>query len=119
MSNFKFGPEFLDTLLLNVFRGFNGFLNDLQLWDVNVLGHLVDCLNYDGRLCFNCVDDVLSMCVHNMLCLFFCPSNRHLNGLFSKRNSRVCNDLSHRTLLNPVLRESLGGLNQFLHSLRN
>ena len=44
VSSFKLGLEFLDTLLLNVFRGFNGFLNDLQLWDFNVLGHLIDCL---------------------------------------------------------------------------
>ena len=61
-----------------------GFLNDLQLWDFNVLGHLVDCLIDDGLLCFNCVDGVLNMRVHNMLCLFLRPSDRHLNWSFQQ-----------------------------------
>ena len=70
----------------------------------------------------HCFDSVLNMCVHDMLCLFLRPSDRHLNGLISDRNSRVCKPcygLLHRTLLKTVLRESLGGLCQFLHNWQN
>ena len=56
-----------------------GFLNDLQLWDFNVLGHWVDFLLGDGFLSTHCFDSVLNMCVHDMLCLFLRPSDRHLN----------------------------------------
>ena len=73
----------------------------------------------DGFPSTHCFDSVLNMCVHDMLCLFLRPSDRHLNSLFSDRNSKVCNGLLHRTLLNPVLRESLGGLCQFLHNGQN
>ena len=69
------------------------------------------CLFDDfGHLCFDCVDDVLNvlnMCVHDMLCLLLRSSDKHLNGLFSERNVRVCNDLLQRTLLNFVLRKIL------------
>ena len=76
--------------------GLSGFLNDLQLWDLNVLGHLVDLLIDDGllslhsllddfvHLCFNCVDDVLNMRVHNLFRLFSHLSDRHLNDLLSE-----------------------------------
>ena len=74
----------------------NCFLNDLRLWDFNVLGHLVDfliddvllsllCLFDDvGYLCFDCVDNVLNMCVHNVLRFILRPSDRYLNDILSE-----------------------------------
>ena len=56
VSNFKLGLELLDGLLNDAWH-----INDLQLWNLNVLGHLVDFLIDDGLLCFNRVDDVLDM----------------------------------------------------------
>ena len=96
-----------------------------------MLGHLADFLIDDGLLSvlclfdefgplhFNCVDDVLNVRVDNMLCLFFRPNDRHLNGLFNEWNSRIFDGLLHNTLLNPVLRENLGDLCQFFQSLRD
>ena len=59
------------------------------------LVHLVDLLLDDGLLSlhclleefgllhFNCVDDVLNVHVHKLLCLFLRPNNRHLSDLHS------------------------------------
>ena len=129
-SNFKLGLELLDGLLNDAIGHsvlWNSFflslrtwhINDLQLWDFNVLGHLVDCLNDDGLLCFKCVDGVLNVCSQHAVS-YLASECQASQWFFSASEiagfEMIC---LQRTLLNPVLRENLGGLNQFLHSLRN
>ena len=70
-------------------------VQELRLWELNGLGHLVHLLLDDGLLSlyrqlddfrllhFNCVDDVLNVRVDKLLCLFLRPNNRHLNDLHS------------------------------------
>ena len=46
---------------------------------------LLHCLLDDfGILRFDCVDNVLNMCVRNLLRLFLRPSNRYLNNFLSE-----------------------------------
>ena len=64
-----------------------------NLWDLNVLGHLVDFLLDDGLLSlhcqlsdcgllhFDCVDDVLNVRGHTLLRLSLNSNDRHLNDL--------------------------------------
>ena len=109
----------------------NGHVRNLiqEQCNLDVLGYLVDLLLDDGFLhCllddfmplhFGCIDNVLNVRVHALLRLSLRLNHKYLNDLLSERNSRGFDGLLHRTLLNPVPRENLGGLRQFLHKLRN
>ena len=78
----------------------NGFLHDLQQWNLHVPGHLVDLFMDCVFLHFNCVDDVLNARVHNLLRL----SDKALDDLLRESNIGSFNGLLRRTLLKPVQR---------------
>ena len=92
------------SLSLRHDRDVNGLVHELQRWNLDPLGLLVDFLLDDVFLHFDCVDDVLNAHVHTLLRLFF---------------RLGFNDLSSETQLNPVLGGSLEELCRFLHILRN
>ena len=62
----------------------NGFLNDLQQWDLNVPGHLVDLFMDNVFLHCSCVDDLLNARVHTLLRLSLRLNDRHHNYHLSK-----------------------------------
>ena len=64
---------FLHPILVRLVPG----TNDLQLWDFNVLGHLIDCLIDDGLLLQLCQRRAERLCSQ-------CPSVKHLNGHLNK-----------------------------------
>ena len=84
-------------------RDVNGLVCELQRWNLDALGLLVDFLLDDVFLHFDCVDDVLNVRVHTLLRLFLRLNDGYLNDLLSESNSRGSNDLSSETLLNFVL----------------
>merc|ERR1712135_57806 len=117
-------------LPLHDHRHIHNSVDVLNLWNLDVLGHLVDLLLDDGFLSLHGLLDDSGLLhfdrVHDLLCdfrdlddLLLRLDFGHLDDLLSERNSRGFDDLLHNTLLNPVLGENLKDLHQFLHHLRH
>ena len=61
-----------------------GIVSELQRWNLDALGLLVDFLLDDVFLHFNCVDDMLNVRVHTLLRLFLRLNDGYLNDLLSE-----------------------------------